>query len=477
MSRPFPSSPQFTGHNTPSRIECDLADLVVEGTLPDDIQGSWYRSIPDPQYPPMLGDDVYLSGDGMVSLFRFENGRVSLRMRYVRTERWKNERAAGRSLSGRYRNPFTDDPSVRGKGRGVANTTPLYHAGRLIALKEDSLGWELDPQTLETRGEWNYGGKLRSQTMTPHPRIDPDTGELFFFGYEAGGLATRDVAYCIADAAGELRSEQWFEAPFCALMHDFVVTKEHAIFPCFPLTADLERLRQGGPHWVWQPELGTQIGIMPRAGSVSEMRWFSAPACSGFHHVDGFTQGDLVHVDMSLTNVPVFPFMREDSGLQIPQYEVQGGLERWTFDLSDPADRITRRLLGPAGDLPRLADEFAMSDYDILYYERYEPTAGPPITTGAVGPGFNALTRLDVNTGRMTTLPMHPRTTLQEAIHIRSKRPGHEGYLAFVVDLHDENLSDVFVVEAADVTRGPIAKIKVPFRLRSGVHGTWVPRN
>ncbi len=475
MSRPFPTSPQFTGHNTPSRIECDVEDLVVEGALPDEIQGSWYRAIPDPQYPPMLGDDVYLSGDGMVSLFRFENGRVSLRMRYVRTERWQNEHAAGRSLSGRYRNPFTDDPSVRGKGRGVANTTPLYHAGRLIALKEDSLGWELDPGTLETRGEWNYGGQLRSQTMTPHPRIDPDTGELFFFGYEAGGLATRDVAYCIADAAGELCSEQWFEAPFCALMHDFVVTKEHAIFPCFPITADLERLRQGGPHWVWQPELGTQIGIMPRKGKVSEMRWFSAPACSGFHYVNGFTQGNLVHVDMSLTNVPVFPFMREDSGLEIPQYEVQGGLERWTFDLADPADRFTRRLLGPAGDLPRLADQDTMSDYDILYYERYEPTAGPPITTGAVGPGFNALTRLDVNTGRMTTLPMQPRTTLQEAIHIRSKRPGHEGYLAFVADLHDENLSDVFIVEAGDVTGGPIAKIKVPFRLRSGVHGTWVP--
>src|SRR6185437_12845342 len=220
MSRPFPNSPQFCGHNLPSRIECDVGDLVVEGTLPDEFQGSWYRSVPDPQFPPLLGDDIYLSGDGMVSLFRFDRGRVSLRMRYVRTERWKNEHAAGRALYGRYRNPFTDDPSVRGKGRGVANTTPLYHAGRLIALKEDSRGWELDPETLETRGEWDYGGKLRSQTMTPHPRIDPDTGELFFFGYEANGLASRDVAYCIADTAGELRTEQWFEAPFCALMHD-----------------------------------------------------------------------------------------------------------------------------------------------------------------------------------------------------------------------------------------------------------------
>jgi len=475
MSRPFPNSPPFSGHNLPSRVEIDIGDLVVEGTLPDEFQGSWYRCVPDPQFPPLLGDDVYLSGDGMVSLFRFDRGRVSLRTRYVRTERWKNEHAAGRSLYGRYRNPFTDDPSVRGKGRGVANTTPLYHAGRLIALKEDSLGWELDPVTLETRGEMNFGGQLRSQTMTPHPRIDPQTGELFFFGYEAGGLASRDVAYCVADAAGELQSEQWFEAPFCALMHDFVVTRKHAIFPCFPITADLERLRRGGPHWVWQPQLGTKVGIMPRQGKVSELRWFTAPACTGFHYINGFTEGNLVHVDMSLTDVPVFPFIRADSGLQIPQYEVKGALERWTFDLSDPADRIVRHPLGPAGDLPRLADKDAMTNYDILYYERYEPTVGPPITTGAVGPGFNALTRLEVKTGRMTTLPMHPRVTLQEAVHIPSSRPDHEGYLAFVADLHDENLSDVYIVEAGDLARGPIAKIKVPLRLRSGVHGTWVP--
>ena len=44
----------------------------------------------------------------------------------------------------------------------------------------------------------------------------------------------------------------------------------------------------------------------------------------------------------------------------------------------------------------------------------------------------------------------------------------------FVADLHEENLSDVYIVEAGDLARGPIAKIKVPFRLRSGVHGTWV---
>jgi carotenoid cleavage dioxygenase-like enzyme len=474
MTHPFPATPDFSGHNAPSRVECDIYDLVVEGTVPAEINGNWYRSIPDPQYPPMLGDDTFLSGDGMVSVFRFENGHVDFRMRYVQTERWRNERRARRSLYGLYRNPYTDDPSVRGSRRGAANTTPIFHGGRLLTAKEDSRAWEVDPHTLETRGEWDYQGRLRSQTMTAHPRIDPQTGEMFFFGYEAGGLATRDVAYCVANRDGELIREQWFEAPYCGLMHDFAVTKEHAIFPVFPIIADLARLQAGGPHWAWDSTQDSFIGIMPRYGNVSEMRWFRAPPCSAFHFVNAFTIGNTVHLDFSVANVPVFPFIRAASNLHVAPQDIVTEMTRWSFDLSKPGNGFERYRLGPPGDLPRIADRDAMRDYRVTYYGSLDPTLAPPILTGPVGAGFNVLTRLDVHNGSVTTLAMDARTTLQEPVHIPSKDAAHEGYLAFLVDLHDQNLSEVHIVEARHPERGPIARIKIPLRLRSGVHGTWV---
>ena len=101
---------------------------------------------------------------------------------------WTLEKAARKALFGRYRNPFTDDPSVAGMDRTVANTTPVWHAGRLFMTKEDGRGYEVNPHTLATAGKWDYQGKLKSQTFTAHPRVDDRTGELFFFGYEAGGL-------------------------------------------------------------------------------------------------------------------------------------------------------------------------------------------------------------------------------------------------------------------------------------------------
>src|SRR5690554_2236413 len=100
MTQPFPASMDFSGHNEPCRMECDIYDLVVEGELPREINGAWYRSVPDPQYPPRLGDDVFISGDGMISAFFFQDGHVDYRMRYVMTERLKLERAARRSLFG-----------------------------------------------------------------------------------------------------------------------------------------------------------------------------------------------------------------------------------------------------------------------------------------------------------------------------------------------------------------------------------------
>ena len=247
MTTKFPDTFDYAGFNAPMRTECDIYDLVIEGNLPAEINGTWYRTIPDPQYPPMLGHDTYLSGDGMISAFKFENGHIDFKMKYIMTDRLKADRKARRGLFGLYRNPYTDDPSVKGVNRCVNNTTPIFHGGKLLTLKEDGHAVEVHPETLETIGVFNYRGKLKSQTMTAHTRLDNETQDLHFFGYEASGLATRDVSYCVADKEGQLVKEEWFQVPYVSLMHDFAVSKEHVIFPVFPTTGR-SRSHEGRRH-------------------------------------------------------------------------------------------------------------------------------------------------------------------------------------------------------------------------------------
>jgi carotenoid cleavage dioxygenase-like enzyme len=475
MTTKFPETFDYAGMNAPMRVECDVYDLVVEGSVPKEIDGAWYRSVPDPQYPPLLGHDTYLSGDGMVSSFKFGDGHVDFKMRYVMTDRLKADRKARRGLFGLYRNPYTDDPLAKGVNRCVNNTTPVFHGGRLLALKEDGLAVELHPETLETLGVFDYRGKLKSQTMTAHTRLDPQTGDLYFFGYEASGLATRDVSYCIANKEGQLVKEEWFQVPYVSLMHDFAVTKEHAIFPVFPTTADLDRIKAGGVHWICEPDKDTFIGIMPRDGSVKDMHWFRRHACSAFHFMNAYTEGKFVHLDFGVSKYAPFPFIQQASRIHPTPKELAGGnVVRWTFDMSKPGEKFEEYVLAPAGDFPRVAMKDHMLDYSTGYYERFDPELGPPQTAGPVGAGFNTVSRLEVKSGKIKS--WHPKqpATIQEEVHIPSKTPGHEGYLALVVDLHDSMLSEVVILEAANPEKGPLATIKMPLRLRNQVHGNWV---
>jgi hypothetical protein len=49
-----------------------------------------------------------------------------------------------------------------------------------------------------------------------------------------------------------------------------------------------------------------------------------------------------------------------------------------------------------------------------------------------------------------------------------------DGYLIVFLNHFDTMLSSLAILDTKDLSAGPIARIKLPFRLRSGVHGSWV---
>jgi carotenoid cleavage dioxygenase len=81
----WPDTPKFRGFFAPSRIEADVWDLEVEGRIPPELNGAFYRAAADTQYPPRFPNDVYINGDGMIHMVRFENGHADLKTKYVRT--------------------------------------------------------------------------------------------------------------------------------------------------------------------------------------------------------------------------------------------------------------------------------------------------------------------------------------------------------------------------------------------------------
>ncbi len=171
----------------PIPMECDAAFLKVQGELPRELNGTLYRNGPNPQFEAPRAH--WFVGDGMLHAFHLENGRASYRNRWVRTPKWQAEHDAGRALFGGFGRKLPDAPASVIQDGGVANTNIIFHAGRLLALEEGHLPTEIEPGTLRRLGYCDYAGGITGP-FTAHPKIDPVTGEMVFFGYNAAGPLT-----------------------------------------------------------------------------------------------------------------------------------------------------------------------------------------------------------------------------------------------------------------------------------------------
>jgi carotenoid cleavage dioxygenase-like enzyme len=129
------------------------------------------------------------------------------------------------SFPGKYRNRYTD--AVKFGIRSTANTNIVFFNGKMLACKEDSPPYAMDPETLETIGIETFDGQLQSETFTAHPKFDPKTGEMVCFGYEAKGDATDDICYFSIKPDGKITETMWFKQPKVCMIHDFGVTQNY----------------------------------------------------------------------------------------------------------------------------------------------------------------------------------------------------------------------------------------------------------
>ncbi len=471
----FPDSPIYAGFSHPMRFEGDIYDLeCIQGEVPPQLEGTFFRVQLDPQYPARNGDDMPFNWDGMITSFRFSGGHVDFRSRYVRTPRFVAERAARQALFGSYRNPYTDDPRVAGIVRGLANTNVYFHAGRLLASKEDSHPIEIDPDTLETVGVFDWDGAVTSLTATAHPKVDPATGELVFFGYAAKGESTPDIAYYEADASGKVTHEAWLLPPYPAMIHDWAVTEHFVVFPLTPLVMDHDRLKAGGSPFVWDGSRDACLGVLPRKGGPDEIRWYRNSNRFASHVMNGFDDGRLVHVDTPVGTTSAFPFFPDVTGKPFDPTATRAYLSRWTVDTEGGESFEEARLVGAPGEFPRIDDRFATKPYgfglmsltDVPGDDRFPPPNGAYRFVAAVAP----------ETGRVDVYYPGDRCAPQEPCFV-PRRPGAkegDGYALVVVGRLDEMRSDLIVLDTTDLGAGPVATLALPFRLRYGLHGNWV---
>ncbi|HUN26478.1 MAG TPA: carotenoid oxygenase family protein [Steroidobacteraceae bacterium] len=483
----FSKDPTARGFYAPDRFESNVFDCEVQGRVPTEMNGAFVRVGTEWLYPPRFADDSIFNADGFVGLFRFKNGVVDFAGRWVRTARWHEDMAASRQLYGYYRNPFTDDPRLRAQTierpylRTLANTNVIAHAGKLFAMKEDGPPYELDPKTLATRGPMSFEGRYRSQTFSAHPKIDPVSGEMICYGYEATGLASNDVFLYSVDRAGRVTREVRFKAPYVSMIHDIAVTQRHIVFPVFAYTTSLERLRAGRIHWAWDAHLPTYIGILPRDGEARDMRWFKGPTRSIVHTFNARTEGSKVILESPVTETNPFPFFPPDPGNGDSAQARHGTtIRRHVFELDSKRDDFSEEILfeQSVSGLGRIDDRYISLPYRYAYTGFSDPSR--PFDESRAGNLRGRVTncygRFDLRSGASAAYFAGDTHTLNEPVFVprRPDSPEGDGYLIGIANNLAEMRSELVIADAQHLEAGDLARIILPFRLGAQVHGNWI---
>jgi carotenoid cleavage dioxygenase len=260
------------------------------------------------------------------------------------------------------------------------------------------------------------------------------------------------------------------------MMHDFGVTRDYAVFHIVPIVSSQERLDKRMPHFGFDTTKEIYLGVLPRNGEGKDIRWFRAPNQFASHVMNAFNDGTKIHFDTPVAKNNMFPFFPDVHGAPFNPMEAQSRLTRWTVDMASNVDGFesAEQICDLVGEFPRIDDRYAMAPYRHGYM--LVSDMEQPCEVNRAGMLFmNTLAHIDVTTGKKKTWFCGPVTSLQEPCFIPKSKdaPEGEGYVVGLANRLKEMRSDLLVFDAQHVDEGPIATVKLPLRLRPGLHGNW----
>jgi carotenoid cleavage dioxygenase-like enzyme len=450
-------NPYLDGNFAPVYKEITTDTLKVIGELPDDLSGMFVRNGPNPQWTP-IGQYHWFDGDGMLHGVRISNGKATYRNRYVQTKGWKIEHEAGKAVwSGMLEPSQKDNPHNFYKN--AANTALIWHAGQFLALWEGGAPHVIKVPDLDTIGEYTYKSKLTS-ALTAHPKVDPVTGEMMFFGYS---FAPPYLEYSVVDPLGELLRTVPIDLPMGVMMHDFAITENYTIFMDLPLTFSPQRAQKGEPMMMFESDRPSRFGIVPRHGDNSNIRWFESPPCYVFHTLNAYEEGNevvLIACRMSSTNVLITKDTQPDPDGDIPR------LHQWRFNLT--TGKVREEMLN---DIPA---EFPRVNENFLGRQTRYGYAGK-MAQGSM-PLFDGLIKYDHHNGKSQTHEFGRGRYGGEAVFVPFPNATSEDQGWLITFVHDttEDTSELVVVNAQDVNAEPVARVLIPQRVPYGFHGAWI---
>ena len=441
----------------------------IRGKIPQDLHGIFLRN--GPARNELAGQPFghWFDGDGCVHTFRIENGEVDYRCSFVKTPKYVDETAAN---AVRYRSFGHNAPGGFFRNlhmpANAANTSIVYHGGKLLTLFEGGLPWRLDLDTLETMGPENFDGALRGMdTFSAHGKLHPGTGDYFNFGM-GGGLKGPQLSLYQISPQGKMAKRGAVSVDSMAFCHDNAMTENYLVFMVMPVTFSnilnvilardtIDR------NMAFHPEEGMKVYVVSLE-DFSLVRTFEVEPFMYAHSSNCWERDGELYIDVVAMN-------DHDA-------EVGTAFSRNLFSQPRPATgRLTRYRFNMATGasseeaLPcALPCEFPQWDL--------RRTGSPSRYIYTVGicenetPGFyNALQRVDLESGDVVVYDCGPGRYTSEPIFVPRNQGSDEsdGYILAVIYDANTALSELLILDAASLA-DEIAVVPLRNHIPHGFH-------
>ena len=505
------------------------ADLEVEGTIPEGLNGTLYHVGPGRFYRGSTVYKHFLDGDGFLNAFRFQSGTVQYKGDFVRTPEYQCEEAADAVL---YRGAFgTAKPGgvpaniFDLRSKNLANTNVMSWGGKLLALYEAAHPSKVDATTLAYLGDEDFQGLLSpgvaassgfplldgflglgGDAFTAHPKIDPKQRRLVGFSWssKSGGIEIQvhewDEEFRLVTEPGSCSTflEKCDSSP-----HDFGLTEKSCVFlenrfRLGDLPGYLLGVKGPAESLVSEPALPQRIHILSRSGNCEAV--VIDGSCGVFDvHIAHCHDGPPAGWSEVPSNQIVTVYT--SSWDEFPEGNLFGewtsGEQMWPFELPakvPPADmnktprtRLVRHVIDAASQ--KVLDRSLVAGSQDLCMEH--PTINPSFAgspkcryiymiigndSGLSSPPCG-WAKVDLLAGESQRWFAGSRAFADEP-HFVPRAPQNsedDGYLLAMLFDAARGQSCVCVLDAAKIDEGPIGRAWLPHSLPHSLHGCWVP--
>ncbi len=442
----------------------------VEGEMPRELHGTLYRNGPSQVVLPEEGyHKLHLfDGDGLVNGFRFDNGRLHYRGRFVKDASYLREQKLGRYHPNGVNvglPPANDEFIIRQQH----NTNVVYHAEKLLALVENAYPFEMDPRTLDSIGDYVFDKPMVGYSVSAHPKIDGRTGQMVIHGYQ---WYEPYLQLYVIEPDGTCSLAEGVDAPYSVMMHDMAISQNHAIFPLAPIMMDGNVLMGGGTlndALSWDREKPLRFGVRPRSAG-GEVRWFDAPSSAFFFHSgNAYEENGKIYIDACTYQDPdnLLDGIREwrtgkmnyvDAVPYLYELDLKTGecREKQLSDRGAEFPRIDDRLVGHPNRFGYavVARREAGNPYERVLgcIQKYDRRGGPSACH-------------DFGIGQWTSEPVFVPRAPDAA--------EDDGFVLSVVYDGATRKSFVAVLDARNIEGKPLAKAHLRHRMPMGFHGNY----